>query len=295
MRGMTGKLPGSSGAHKMVSALDLLHLAKTAAQRAAAYLRGVERPVDPNRWTLKGSRDFVTEVDRTAERMIAEVLLAAEPGSRIVGEELTPNMVTDGLVWIVDPLDGTTNFLHAFPSYAVSIGAAVDGVLQAGVVVQVPQGQVYAASRGGGAWLGERRLSVSPIRDPEFALIGTGFPFKDASRLPEYLGQFERVAVRVSGIRRAGSAALDLADVAAGRFDAFWEQRLSAWDIAAGTLLIREAGGLVTDFNGRDLGLEHSGVVAGNPVMHEWLLDVLSSDAISPRSHEGHEGHEGVR
>lgn len=289
---MTGKLPGSSGAHKMVSALDLLHLAKTAAQRAAGYLRGVERPADPSQWTLKGSRDFVTEVDRTAERMIAEVLLAAEPGSRIVGEELTPSMVTDGLVWIVDPLDGTTNFLHGFPGYAVSIGAAVDGVLQAGVVMQVPHGQVYAASRGGGAWLGEYRLSVSPIRDPEFALIGTGFPFKDASTLPEYLRQFERVAARVSGIRRPGSAALDLVDVAAGRFDAFWEQQLSAWDIAAGTLLIREAGGVVTDLRGRDIGIEHSGVVAGNPFMHEWLLELLSSDASSPR---GHEGHEGVR
>src|SRR5919198_5544355 len=108
MRGIAGKLPGSSGAHKMVSALDLLHLARTAAQRAAAYLRAVERPADPSRWTLKGSRDFVTEVDRAAERMIAEVLLAAEPSGRIVGEELSPEIVTDGLVWVVDPLDGTT-------------------------------------------------------------------------------------------------------------------------------------------------------------------------------------------
>jgi myo-inositol-1(or 4)-monophosphatase len=275
----------------MVSALDLLHLAKAAAQRAAGYLRGVERPADPSGWTLKGSRDFVTEVDRTAERLIAEVLLAAEPGSRIVGEELTPGVVTDGLVWIVDPLDGTTNFLHAFPSYAVSIAAAVDGVLQAGVVMHVPHGRVYAASRGGGAWSGEHRLTVSPIADPEFALIGTGFPFKDASTLPEYLGQFERVAARVSGIRRAGSAALDLVDVAAGRFDAFWEQQLSAWDIAAGTLLIREAGGVVTDLRGRDVGIEHSGVVAGNPLMHGWLLDVLGSVEDPPQRARERRGH----
>jgi myo-inositol-1(or 4)-monophosphatase len=275
----------------MVSALDLLHLAKTAAQRAAGYLRGVERPVDPTQWTLKGSRDFVTEVDRTAERMIAEVLLAAEPGSRIVGEELTPSMVTEGLVWIVDPLDGTTNFLHGFPSYAVSIAAAIDGILQAGAVAQVPQGQIYSASRGGGAWLGERRLSVSPIRDPEFALIGTGFPFKDAATLPQYLAQFERVAAQVSGIRRPGSAALDLVDVAAGRFDAFWERQLSAWDIAAGTLLIREAGGVVTDLTGREVGIEHSGVVAGNPVMHEWLLGVLSSGGDTPQRRRGHRAH----
>ncbi|HEY3011892.1 MAG TPA: inositol monophosphatase family protein, partial [Gemmatimonadales bacterium] len=131
--------------------------------------------------------------------------------------------------------------------------------------------------RGGGAWLGRRRLMVSTISDPEFALIATGFPFRDLSRWEEYQRQFGRVAAATSGIRRPGAAALDLADVAAGRFDGFWEQRLSAWDIAAGTLLIREAGGVITDFGGRDIGIEHTGVVAGNPRLHEWLLDILSS------------------
>jgi myo-inositol-1(or 4)-monophosphatase len=289
MRGMTGKLPGSTRANKMVSSLDLLHLARTAAERAASYLRGVERPADPSRWTLKGSRDFVTEVDRTAERMIAEVLLAAEPGSRIVGEELQPELVADGLVWIVDPLDGTTNFLHDFPSYAVSIAATVDRTLEAAAIVNVPREEVYTASRGGGAWQGDRRLAVSGIRDPAFALIGTGFPFTDTSRITEYLEQFREIAHHTSGIRRPGSAALDLADVAAGRFDGFWEQRLSAWDIAAGTLLVREAGGLVTDFDGRDIGIEHTAVAAGNPTIHSWLLGVLSSAEDSPRRHEAHE------
>ncbi|HEX2218178.1 MAG TPA: inositol monophosphatase family protein, partial [Gemmatimonadales bacterium] len=269
---------------KMVSSLDLLHLARTAAERAASYLRGVERPPDPAAWTLKGSRDFVTEVDRTAERIVGEILLAAEPGSRIVGEELQPDLVTEGLVWIVDPLDGTTNFLHDFPSYAVSIAGAVDGVLEVAAIANVPTRDTYTASRGGGAWHGERRLAVSTIRDPEFALIGTGFPFKDTSRLAEYLEQFARVAARTSGIRRPGAASLDLADVAAGRFDGFWEQHLAAWDIAAGTLLIREAGGMVTDFAGRDVAIGHTGVVAGNPVIHGWLLDMLSSDD-SPRRH----------
>lgn len=259
-----------------MSALDLLHVARTAAEGAAAYLRGVERPADPTRWTLKGSRDFVTEVDRTAERLITDVLLAAEPDSRIVGEELSPEVVAGGLVWIVDPLDGTTNFLHDFPSYAVSIAATVDGELQAGVVLHVPRQELYAASLGGGSWQGERRLSVSTITDPAFALIGTGFPFKDTAQLAEYQAQFGRVAARTSGIRRPGSAALDLADVAAGRYDGFWEQRLSAWDIAAGVLLIREAGGVVTDLEGRHLGAEHTPVVAGNPAIHAWLLDLLS-------------------
>ena len=259
----------------MVSALDLLHLCRSAAERAAAYLRGVERPADPGRWGLKGSRDFVTEVDRAAEALVAEVLLAAEPGSRIVGEELSPDLTTEGLVWVVDPLDGTTNFLHGVPAYAVSVAAAVDGVLQAGVVIQVPRHEVYAASRGGGAWQGDRRLDVSAIADPAFALIGTGFPFKDPSQIEPYLAQLGRFAAQTSGIRRPGSAALDLADVAAGRFDGFWEPHLSAWDLAAGTLLVREAGGRVTDAAGRDLGVEHSSVVAGNPAMHRWLLDQL--------------------
>src|SRR5918996_3169101 len=155
MRAMPGKLPGSTRPSKTVSSLDLLHLAKTAAEQAARYLRGVERPADPRRWTLKGSRDFVTEVDRAAERIIAEVLLAAEPGSRIVGEELQPDVVTEGLVWVVDPLDGTTNFLHDFPSYAVSVAGAVDGVLEAAAIVNVPRGGTYIDSRGGGAWDGE--------------------------------------------------------------------------------------------------------------------------------------------
>ena len=260
-----------------MSALDLLHLAKLAADRAGAYLRAVERPADPVGWTLKGARDFVTEVDRTAERLITDVLLAAAPGSRVVGEELSPDLILDGLVWIVDPLDGTTNFLHGFPSYAVSIAAAVDGALEAAVVLQVPRQECYAAAQGAGAWQGDRRLSVSTIRDPAFALIGTGFPFKDTSSLGEYLSQFARVAAQTSGIRRPGSAALDLADVAAGRFDGFWEQRLSAWDVAAGILLVREAGGLVTDFAGRAIGAEHGPLVAGNPAIHEWLLRIVNA------------------
>ena len=220
----------------------------------------------------------MTEVDRTAEKLIAEILLGSHPGARIVGEELSPVLLTDGLVWIVDPLDGTTNFLHAFPSYAVSIAAALDGVLQAGVVLHVPRTEIYSASRGGGAWLGEQRLSVSSIVDPEFALIGTGFPFRELARLDDYQRQFARVARSTSGIRRPGSAAIDLADVAAGRFDGFWEQRLSAWDIAAGTLLIREAGGLITDMAGRNIGIEHTSVVAGNPAIHRWLIETLDLD-----------------
>jgi myo-inositol-1(or 4)-monophosphatase len=237
----------------------------------------VERPDSPAGWTLKGRRDFVTEVDRRAEQIITDVLRSGSPAGRMVGEELSPQIVTEGLVWVVDPLDGTTNFLHGYPSYAVSIAAAVDGVLEAGVVHHVPHDETYHATRGGGAWLGQRRLRVSTIDDPEFSLVGTGFPFRDLSGLQEYQRQFARIATGTSGIRRPGAAALDLADVAAGRFDGFWEQHLSAWDIAAGSLLIREAGGVITDFAGRDIGVEHTGVVAGNRRIHQWLLSVLSS------------------
>jgi myo-inositol-1(or 4)-monophosphatase len=260
-----------------VSLLDLLDRARSAAEQAAAYLRSVERPERPEAWTLKGRRDFVTEVDRIAEGIITAALQKGRPPGRMVGEELSPSIVTEGLVWIVDPLDGTTNFLHGYPSYAVSIAAAVDGVLEAGVVHHVPHNETYHASRRGGAWLGERRLRVSAIDDPEFALVATGFPFRDLSRLQEYQQQFGRVAAGTSGIRRPGAAALDLADVAAGRFDGFWEQQLSAWDIAAGSLLIREAGGVITDFAGRNIGVEHTSVVAGNPKIHQWLLAVLAS------------------
>lgn len=220
----------------------------------------------------------MTEVDRTAEAIIAEILLDAEPGSRIVGEELSPAVETRGLVWVVDPLDGTTNFLHGFPWFAVSIAAAVDGVLEAGVVVQIPRNETSWAVRGGGAWAGDRRLSVSTITDPDYALVGTGYPFKDVTRIDEYQRQFARVAAGTSGMRRAGSAALDLVSVASGEFEAFWEQRLAPWDTAAGTLLVREAGGLVTDFSGRDIGIEHTAVLAGNPAMHAWMMG-----AITPR------------
>ncbi len=259
----------------MPSANDLLDSAVLAARTAGQFLRGVDRPRDPGTWVAKGRADWATEVDRESERIISQVLTARTPGSRIVGEELNPEVVTEGLVWIVDPLDGTTNFLHDFPAFAVSIAAALNGRLEAAAVLHVPLDRLSTATRGGGAWEGGVRLRVSPITDPAHSLIGTGFPFRDFERLDEYLGQFRRVALAATGIRRPGSAAIDLADVAAGRFEGFWEHRLSAWDIAAGTLLVREAGGRVTDRQGRDLEIEHGEVIAGNPSIHAWLLETL--------------------
>jgi myo-inositol-1(or 4)-monophosphatase len=255
--------------------MDLLHLAETAARQAAGYLRTVERPRDPATWTAKGRNDFVTVVDRTAEAMIRDLLLAGEPGSHVIGEELSPELTLEGLVWIVDPLDGTTNFLHGYPACAVSIGAAVDGILEAGVVLRLDPDWCFTARRGGGAWLNGGRLTVSTITDPAHALIGTGFPFKQPEDLPRYQGQFARIMSATSGIRRAGSAALDLADLAAGRFDGFWELQLAPWDVAAGLLLVREAGGVATDLSGSPRDLGQGPVVAGNPAIHRWLLSIL--------------------
>ena len=261
----------------MPSANDLVRLAASAATAAGAYLRGVERPRDPAAWGSKGPADWVTHVDRNSEELIAGILLAGEPGSTIIGEELSPSLVNRGLVWVVDPLDGTTNFLHGLPVYAVSIAAAIDGVLEAGVILHVPLDECYRATRGAGAWLGDQRLAVSPIENPRHALIGTGFPYTAFDRLAEYQRQLGLIMQGSAGVRRPGSAALDLVDVAAGGFEGFWEQQLSAWDIAAGTLLVREAGGLVTDYSGRDLGVEHGEVVAGNPAIHRWLRRQLTA------------------
>ena len=283
----------------MNSSIDLLHLAARAADRAGHYIRSAEmsvgrhvgtsasegtkptdlptcRPTDPPlTWISKGHHDWVTEIDRTAESLIRNLLLEEAPGSRVTGEELSPDLVHEGMVWIVDPLDGTTNFLHGYPQYAVSIALAVDGELEAGVVLDVNRECLYGAVRGKGAWLGNTALRVSDISDPARALLGTGYPFKQLEELDRYLEQFRRILPATSGVRRAGSAALDLADVAAGRLDGFWELQLAPWDVAAGILLIREAGGLVTDTAGAPASLRQGPVVAGNPAIHQWLLTQL--------------------
>jgi myo-inositol-1(or 4)-monophosphatase len=257
---------------------DLVKLAERAAVRAGDYIRGATRPA-VNTWTEKGQHDFATEVDRAAEGLITETLTRDEPESVIVGEELSPRRALKGrLVWIVDPLDGTTNFLHGYPQYAVSIAAQVDGKLAAGVVHDICRKRSYTAARGGGAYEEGTRLGVSAVTEPRLALVGTGFPFKALHLLQQYLSQFAAVLGATSGVRRAGAAALDLADVAAGRLDAFWELHLSPWDVAAGALLIREAGGMITRPDGAaDVlsGVQNGAVVAGNAHLHRWLLDLL--------------------
>ncbi len=229
---------------------------------------------------VKGHADFVSDVDRTAEAAIRGILLEAFPAASIVGEELSPtDDVRRGVAFVVDPLDGTTNFLHGYPEYAVSIAAMIDGALAAGIVINVPTGERFTAIKGAGAARDGEPIRVSPITDPLRALIGTGIPFRNPDDGPLYLRQLARIMRTTSGVRRAGAAALDLCDVACGRFEAFWELMLQPWDVAAGILIVREAGGVVTDLDGRDAPIAAGAIVAGSPPMHRWLLELLRDAA----------------
>lgn len=259
-------------------AAALLAHIERAAIAAAAFVRA--RAGDRTRieWRTKSATDFVSDVDTGSERIIRDALTAAYPSALILGEELSPDASTDAeLAFVVDPLDGTTNFLHGFHEYAVSIAAAVRGELVAAVVVEVPTGDRFTATRGGGAFRNLERIHVSTIDEPSRALIGTGFPFGGNASLELYLRHFAAVAPLTAGMRRPGSAALDLVHVACGHFDAFWELSLAPWDFAAGVLLVREAGGVVTTVGGdAQIPLRHGSLLAGNPAMHRWLADTLA-------------------
>jgi myo-inositol-1(or 4)-monophosphatase len=258
----------------------LLALAVRAAEAGAAVVRAGAARRTTIDWQEKGPTDFVSEVDLGAEAAILGVLRPALPGLTILAEETAagtpPEVAARGLTAVIDPLDGTTNFLHGVPEYAVSIALLWDGVPAVGVVLAVPRGECFTAVQGGGAHLNGAPIAVSRIAEPRRALIGTGFPFKDPAEIPEYQAQMSRVMAAVSGVRRPGAASLDLASVACGRFDAFWENRLSPWDFAAGMLLVTEAGGHVSTLDGSALiPTAASSVVAGNPTMHGWLLKRL--------------------
>ena len=259
---------------------QLLATAVAAAVRGADVIRGRSAGLRDLTWETKSPSDFVSEVDRAAEDGIREVILARHADAIVVAEEGTPDAALDaGLAFVVDPLDGTTNFLHGYPWYAVSVGVLREGALAAAVVLNVATGELFTATSGGGARRNGEPIAVSPIVDPGRALIGTGFPFRDLERLDEYQRQFGAITRATSGIRRAGAAALDLADVACGRFEGFWELGLAPWDVAAGILLVREAGGVVTDLEGMPSRVAHGSFVAGSPRMHEWLLRTLAEAA----------------
>jgi myo-inositol-1(or 4)-monophosphatase len=266
---------------RVVAGIDrraLLDVAVAAADAAAAIIRARAADARSIPWELKSHSDFVTEVDTAAERAIRDVISARVPSATVLGEELSPGESVSGVTFVVDPLDGTTNFLHGFPVYAVSIAVASHDVVECGVVLDVPNDVHYTAIRSSGAWRNGELMTVSSIADPSRALIGTGFPFKHLPHLDAYQRQFAAIVRATSGIRRPGAAALDLAAVAAGSFDGFWELSLAPWDVAAGVLLVREAGGVVTDLDGTHVaGLEHGPLIAASRVMHEWLLSTLRS------------------
>ena len=243
-----------------------------AAARAGDVIRARGEDRHSIQWEEKARADFVSDVDRAAEQAVADLVTSRHSDARILGEELSPAMNDrTGLVFVVDPLDGTTNFLHGFPWYAVSVAALVDEDIVAGAILNAATGELFTATAGGGARANGQPIHVSPITDPLRSLVGTGFPFKEGARVDEYLRMLGPIMRGTAGIRRAGAAALDLADVACGRFEAFWELMLAPWDIAAGILLVREAGGVITDLGGKPCPVAHTGVVAGNTAMHEWL------------------------
>jgi myo-inositol-1(or 4)-monophosphatase len=252
----------------------LLATCVAAAARGAEVIRSFEGKRASLRWEEKSRTDFVSDVDRSSEHAIRELVAGRHPDARVIGEELSPDAsALEGLAFVVDPLDGTTNYLHGFPWYAVSIAATMDGAPVAGAVLNVPTGELFTATAGGGARRGGQPMRVSSIDVPSRALVGTGFPFKRSEDVERYIAIMREVMSATSGIRRPGSAALDLADVACGRFDVFWEHMLAPWDLAAGVLLVREAGGVVSDLQGVPAAVKHTGIVAGNPPMHEWLLE----------------------
>ncbi len=247
-----------------------------AADKAARGLKRDFGEVEQLQVSAKGPADFVSTADHRAEKVLREELTKARPGFGLVMEESGAIAGKDpDHRWIVDPLDGTTNFLHGVPHFAISIALERAGEIVAGVVYDPIKDEMFWAEKGGGAFLNERRLRVSSRRKPEEALVGTGMPYHGHGTPGEFIAQLEAVMDSVAGIRRLGAAALDLAYVAAGRYDAFWEEHLSIWDVAAGILLVREAGGYVTRTDGTEDVLNTGSVLAANDHLHAPMLRLL--------------------
>lgn len=259
----------------------MLNTAIKAARRAGSIIARASRDLDTLTITQKTGNDFVSEVDHEAEAAIIKVLLGAYPDHSILAEESGASGKSD-YQWIIDPLDGTTNFIHGFPQYSVSIGLRHKGVLTQAVVFDPTRNDLFTATRGAGAYLNDQRMRVGKRNGLDHALIGTGFPFREFQNAEAYLTLFKELMFKTAGIRRAGSAALDLAYVAAGRLDGFWEYGLRPWDMAAGALLITEAGGLIGDMDGEPTHMETGNVIAGSPKVFDQLLKVAARASAAP-------------
>ena len=267
----------------------MLNVAVRAARQAGRLINRASLDVESMLVTRKERNDFVTEVDKASEEAIIETLLAAYPSHAILAEESGHRPGTGGSksvraealkeadhIWIIDPLDGTTNFIHGVPHYCISIALMEHGVITHGLIYDPVRNELFTASRGRGAFLNDRRIRVSKRTRLEESLIGTGFPFRMISQIDGYLRMLRPVMEKAAGIRRAGAAALDMAYTAAGRFDAFFEIGLKPWDVAAGSLLVTEAGGLVGDFSGNANYLEGEQVLAGAPKVFSAMIPLLN-------------------
>lgn len=256
----------------------MLNIAIKAARTAGAIINRASLDVDLLKVTAKSANDFVTEVDHAAEAAIIETILTAYPGHAILAEESgrTHGAKHSDFLWIIDPLDGTTNFIHGFPVYCISIALSFRGKVEQAVVYDPTRNDLFMASKGRGAFMNDKRLRVSKRTRLGDALIGTGFPFRKGDNFQRYLKMFEAVAPHCAGMRRPGSAALDLCYVAAGWYDGFFETGLNPWDVAAGSLMITEAGGLIGNFTGEADFLHQREVVAGSPKVYGQLVQLLA-------------------
>ena len=256
----------------------MLTTAVKAARRAGNVINRGARDLDLLKVSSKGPKDFVSEIDHAAEAAIVETLLGAYPTHAILAEEGTAKgeNAQAEYVWIIDPLDGTTNFLHGFPQYCVSIALEHRGIVTQGVIYDPVRNDLFTATRGRGAFLNDRRIRVSKRHHLRDCLIGTGFPFRDGSFLDTYLAMMKEMITHTAGLRRPGAAALDLAYVAAGCYDGFFEVGLNPWDVAAGSLLVLEAGGLIGDLSGEGDYLRGGQVIAANPKIFAQMVQALS-------------------
>jgi myo-inositol-1(or 4)-monophosphatase len=255
----------------------MLNVAVKAARAAGAIINRAALDVESVRISQKQVNDFVTEVDHASEKIIIETLLTAYPHHAIWAEESGKVHGTQGSdsVWIIDPLDGTTNFIHGFPVYCISIALSVRGKIEQAVIYDPSRNDLFTATKGRGAYMNERRMRVSKRIDLRHCLISTGFPFRPGDDFNRYLAMMAEVMQRTAGLRRPGAAALDLAYVAAGFTDGFFETGLSPWDVAAGSLLVTEAGGLIGNFTGDSDFMETRECIAGNPKIYGQLVAIL--------------------
>jgi myo-inositol-1(or 4)-monophosphatase len=252
----------------------MLNTAIKAARRAGSVIGRASLDLGQIKVSVKQQNDFVTEVDRAAEAAIIDTLREVYPTHAILAEESGPSGDSEYL-WIIDPLDGTTNFIHGFPQYAVSIALAHKGVLAHAAIFDINRNELFTASKGAGAFLNDKRIRVSKCAKLDEALLGTGFPYRMFDHVDPYLAIFKEMTRRCAGVRRPGSASLDLAWLAAGRIDGFWEFGLAPWDMAAGALLIQEAGGLVSDLSGEGNYLMTGNIVGGTPKVFAQLLQAI--------------------